>query len=166
MIFLPREARAALSWSLWQCDYISSAAQEPQIHLYAADVPINLATTLADLVAAEATFGDYFPGPLGRPSDLGFTDAGNDLVSWPETLWKVGPSGTPCDCYGYWVDLLTYRLTRSLAWVERFPAPIAMRSEGSYLAITPQFAIGQLQPDPLAARLHGGGIVLGGGNGA
>jgi hypothetical protein len=162
MICIPREGRVALSWSLFQSDYLSSAAQQWEIHLYTSAVPLNLGTTRAELLLAEAAWGDYLPQPLRLPADVGETSAGNELTVFAEALWTAGAGGLPVAVYGYWIDVLTYRLTRSLAWVESLPVTVMMEDEGDIIAIAPQFALGQLQPDSVIATAIGGGLLLGG----
>lgn len=162
MIFIPREGRAALNWSLWQCDYRSAKAQMPQVHLYGADIGFALGMTLADLLLIESAWGGYAPLPLKTPVDAGEDLAGDDLTTFAETLWTADGSGLPAMIYGYWVDLLCAGLTRRLAWIERFPAPVLMADAGDAVAITPQFALGALGPCNLVVGGLVGGVVLGG----
>ncbi len=162
MIFLPAEARRNLAWSLWQCDYNKARAQAPLVHLFARVVPVNLGTTRADMLAVESGWGGYSPLPLAGPSDQGITPGGNDLTLFRECLWTATTGGLPANVVGYWIDLTVYRGARGLAWIEYLPTPVLMYGTGDVIAITPQFAFGQLQPDALETAPLGGGLVYAG----
>lgn len=163
MIVIPLEGRRALNWSLWACDYRSAAHQQPQVHAYVTPVRLGIATTRADLLAAEATWPGYAPQPLRLPTDAGPDVLFNDVFTFDDVAWTRGVGTGSQEAIGYWVDLLVAGLTRSLAWCEQFPAPVLMESAGDFLSFGPQFSLGQLQPNVTQYTNAGGGLLLGGG---
>lgn len=124
------------------------------VRLLQSAVPLAPLPSLADLVAAEATFTGYVKVSVASPP-VPFPDLVQSGVSWtsPNTNFAVGATPTVGnDIYGFWVEYPSASPT-ALYLVAIFDTPVQMQDALDQLNL--QFTLNYFGTDGLIVTVNG-----------